>query len=95
MDLCTPNGNINRLVVPRSQGNEVYKAARKTNWGDGWHLWDSTFFRPTVSVPPGSLRSEVPKAEEVLTEDQVRVIAPEEEKEKKSKTKAKATRRRS
>ncbi|KAG5514032.1 hypothetical protein PMAC_000654 [Pneumocystis sp. 'macacae'] len=38
MDLCTSNGTIQRLIIPKSQGKIVYRDARKIHWGDLWAL---------------------------------------------------------
>ncbi|PVF99847.1 Rsm22-domain-containing protein [Serendipita vermifera] len=34
LDTCTPQGNIARIVIPKSQGKQVYYDARKASWGD-------------------------------------------------------------
>lgn len=34
MDTCTPNGQIARIVIPKSQGKRDYYDARKAGWGD-------------------------------------------------------------
>lgn len=36
MDWCSPNGLLERGIVPKSLGKEAYKAARKAQWGDLW-----------------------------------------------------------
>jgi ribosomal protein RSM22 (predicted rRNA methylase) len=38
MDYCSPQGTIERGVVPRSRGSDWYKAARKAQWGDGFDV---------------------------------------------------------
>ncbi|KAG8834787.1 37S ribosomal protein S22 [Serendipita sp. 399] len=34
LDTCTPNGQIARIVIPKSQGKAEYYDARKSDWGD-------------------------------------------------------------
>lgn len=34
LDVCTPEEQIQRATVPRSQGDEQYRFARKAHWGD-------------------------------------------------------------
>ncbi|KAG8760224.1 37S ribosomal protein S22 [Serendipita sp. 396] len=34
LDTCTPNGQIARIVIPKSQGKTEYYDARKSDWGD-------------------------------------------------------------
>ncbi|TLS21847.1 uncharacterized protein PpBr36_09279 [Pyricularia pennisetigena] len=38
MDVCTPDGNIERWTVPKSHGKQAYHDARKARWGDLWAL---------------------------------------------------------
>ncbi|KAI6377333.1 hypothetical protein MCOR25_002588 [Pyricularia grisea] len=38
MDVCTPDGNIERWTVPKSHGRQAYHDARKARWGDLWAL---------------------------------------------------------
>lgn len=38
MDLCTPQGNIERWLINRRCGKLVYRDARKSKWGDLWGL---------------------------------------------------------
>ncbi|KAL2161037.1 hypothetical protein VTH06DRAFT_8750 [Thermothelomyces fergusii] len=42
LDLCTPAGQIERWVVPRSFSKQAYHDARKTAWGDLWALGAKT-----------------------------------------------------
>ncbi|KAI1089494.1 Rsm22-domain-containing protein [Rostrohypoxylon terebratum] len=42
LDLCTPNGKIERWVVPRSFSRAAYHDARKAQWGDLWALGAKT-----------------------------------------------------
>lgn len=42
LDLCTPNGHIERWVVPKSFSRKAYHDARKTQWGDLWALGAKT-----------------------------------------------------
>lgn len=34
MDVCAPSGEIQRMIIPKSQGNIPYRDARKSAWGD-------------------------------------------------------------
>ena len=37
MDMCCPDGTLQRRVVTRSrQPRHVYRLARKARWGDAW-----------------------------------------------------------
>ncbi|GAO50331.1 hypothetical protein G7K_4460-t1 [Saitoella complicata NRRL Y-17804] len=38
MDSCAPTGRLTRLIVPKSQGKQAYRDARKAMWGDLWAL---------------------------------------------------------
>jgi ribosomal protein RSM22 (predicted rRNA methylase) len=35
-DLCDVDGTFKRVIVPRSQGKQIYYDARKSKWGDLW-----------------------------------------------------------
>ncbi len=35
-DYCDPDGSFKRIVVPKSQGKQIYYDARKCRWGDLW-----------------------------------------------------------
>lgn len=34
MDICSTSGEIQRMVIPKSQGKVAYRDARKAMWGD-------------------------------------------------------------
>jgi ribosomal protein RSM22 (predicted rRNA methylase) len=36
LDACVPTGKLERVVIPKSQGSALYKAARSAKWGDKW-----------------------------------------------------------
>lgn len=38
MDLCLPNGAVERLTASRKHGKELYTAARKSTWGDMFYV---------------------------------------------------------
>lgn len=38
LDVCTPSGTLERWVVNRRCGKQVYRDARKAQWGDLWAL---------------------------------------------------------
>ncbi|KAK4156758.1 mitochondrial small ribosomal subunit Rsm22-domain-containing protein [Chaetomidium leptoderma] len=42
LDLCTPGGDIERWVVPKSFSKQAYHDARKAAWGDLWALGAKT-----------------------------------------------------
>ncbi|KAK4145016.1 mitochondrial small ribosomal subunit Rsm22-domain-containing protein [Dichotomopilus funicola] len=50
-DMCTPAGNIERWVVPKSFSKQAYHDARKSAWGDLWALGAKT--RTTRAVRLG------------------------------------------
>ena len=41
-DLCTPAGNLERWIVPKSFSKQAYRDARKARWGDLWALGAKT-----------------------------------------------------
>lgn len=36
LDLCHSSGDLQRIVVSKSEGSLIYKDARKSHWGDLW-----------------------------------------------------------
>ncbi|KAH9814408.1 mitochondrial small ribosomal subunit Rsm22-domain-containing protein [Melampsora americana] len=36
LDVCSSNGQIERMTIPKSQGKSDYYDARKSHWGDSW-----------------------------------------------------------
>ena len=36
LDVCSPQGEIIRINASKSHGNQIYKDARKSRWGDLW-----------------------------------------------------------
>ena len=42
LDLCTPEGKLERWTVPRSFSRVAYRDARKSRWGDLWALGAKT-----------------------------------------------------
>lgn len=42
VDLCTPQGQIERWTVPKSFSKQAYRDARKSQWGDLWALGAKT-----------------------------------------------------
>ena len=36
LDLCHKSGDLQRIVVSKSEGKLIYKDARKSHWGDLW-----------------------------------------------------------
>ncbi|KAH0551504.1 hypothetical protein GP486_007282, partial [Trichoglossum hirsutum] len=42
LDVCTPAGQIERWIVPRSFGRQAYRDASKSSWGDLWALGAKT-----------------------------------------------------
>lgn len=40
LDWCAPSGYLERGIVPKSMGAEIYKKGRKARWGDLW-AWGS------------------------------------------------------
>ncbi|MBW0526831.1 hypothetical protein O181_066546, partial [Austropuccinia psidii MF-1] len=48
LDVCSNSGNIERLIIPKSQGKQDYYDARKSFWGDSW---------PHGSKKPGLIKN--------------------------------------
>lgn len=42
MDMCTPEGKLERWTIPKSYGKLAYHDARKSHWGDLWALGAKT-----------------------------------------------------
>ncbi|KAK5582422.1 hypothetical protein RB653_004007 [Dictyostelium firmibasis] len=38
MDVCSPNGSLNRATIAKSHGKKIYKEARKSFWSDAFIL---------------------------------------------------------
>lgn len=42
-DICSPNGNLERIVVSKKHGKQLYYDARKSHEGDLWpHEYEGT-----------------------------------------------------
>ncbi|KAI0476006.1 mitochondrial small ribosomal subunit Rsm22-domain-containing protein [Xylariaceae sp. FL0804] len=50
MDLCTPEGHLERWTVPKSFSRQAYQDARKARWGDLWALGAKTRQRRDVRL---------------------------------------------
>ncbi|KAK0628226.1 mitochondrial small ribosomal subunit Rsm22-domain-containing protein [Bombardia bombarda] len=50
MDMCTPAGDVERWVIPRSFGKQAYHDARKAQWADLWALGTKTRTHRTVRL---------------------------------------------
>lgn len=78
MDLCTPQGTIERWTVPRSFSKQAYRDARKSRWGDLWALGAKTRVTRTLRLgtPPletaAQRREAARKAREEEAEEQKR-----------------------
>ncbi|RPA89548.1 hypothetical protein L873DRAFT_1721283 [Choiromyces venosus 120613-1] len=57
MDVCTPEGMLERWTVPRSLGKVEYRDARKSRWGDLWALGAKTRVRRNIKVGSENNRS--------------------------------------
>ncbi|PNY29089.1 Rsm22-cox11 tandem protein 1, mitochondrial [Tolypocladium capitatum] len=53
LDLCTPEGRIERWTVPKSFSKLAYHDARKSRWGDLWALGAKTRVPRSVRVGSG------------------------------------------
>ncbi|KAI0018137.1 Rsm22-domain-containing protein [Xylariomycetidae sp. FL0641] len=53
MDLCTPEGTMERWTVPRSFSKQAYRDARKARWGDLWALGAKTRVERKVRLGRG------------------------------------------
>ncbi|POR30896.1 Rsm22-cox11 tandem protein 1, mitochondrial [Tolypocladium paradoxum] len=54
LDLCTPEGRIERWTVPKSFSKLAYHDARKSRWGDLWALGAKTRVPRSVRVGSGA-----------------------------------------
>ncbi|KAJ6446843.1 37S ribosomal protein Rsm22 [Purpureocillium lavendulum] len=54
LDLCTPEGKIERWTVPKSFSKLAYHDARKSRWGDLWALGAKTRVPRNVRVGSGA-----------------------------------------
>lgn len=50
LDLCTPEGKLERWTVPKSRGKLAYRDARKSAWGDLWALGAKTRIPKNVRI---------------------------------------------
>ncbi|KAK4033506.1 mitochondrial small ribosomal subunit Rsm22-domain-containing protein [Parachaetomium inaequale] len=57
LDLCTPAGDIERWVVPKSFSKQAYHDARKAVWGDLWALGAKTRTVRQVRLGKGGVDS--------------------------------------
>ncbi|KAL2150219.1 hypothetical protein VTH82DRAFT_7895 [Thermothelomyces myriococcoides] len=55
LDLCTPAGQIERWVVPRSFSKQAYHDARKASWGDLWALGAKTRTARNIRLGKGGV----------------------------------------
>ncbi|GKU02673.1 37s ribosomal protein rsm22 [Fusarium langsethiae] len=53
LDLCTPEGKLERWTVPKSFSKLAYHDARKSRWGDLWALGAKTRVQRTVRAGKG------------------------------------------
>ncbi|KAI9857685.1 MAG: 37S ribosomal protein S22 [Trichoglossum hirsutum] len=53
LDVCTPEGQIERWIVPRSFGKQAYRDASKSSWGDLWPLGAKTRIPRKIKVGKG------------------------------------------
>lgn len=53
LDVCTPEGKIERWTVPKSYSKLAYHDARKSHWGDLWALGAKTRVSRSVRVGSG------------------------------------------
>lgn len=50
VDLCTPQGQIERWTVPKSFSKQAYRDARKSRWGDLWALGAKTRTQRNIRI---------------------------------------------
>ena len=67
LDLCTPQGTIERWTVPRSFSRQAYHDARKARWGDLWALGAKTRVVRPVRLGKGRGPDGKPKKPTVVT----------------------------
>ena len=80
MDLCTPEGTIERWTVPRSFSQQAYHDARKTRWGDLWALGAKTRVVRPVRLGKGGLGAGAKKPTVVnLTADSGGIYSAQEQ----------------
>ncbi|EEQ30547.1 37S ribosomal protein S22 [Microsporum canis] len=61
MDVCTPEGKIERWTVPRSFSKQAYRDARKSSWGDLWPLGAKTRVHRPIRTPKPDEASSIKK----------------------------------
>ncbi|KAL7930449.1 thioredoxin domain-containing protein [Trichoderma chlorosporum] len=98
LDVCTPEGKIERWTVPKSFSKLAYHDARKSHWGDLWALGAKTKVSRSVrvgsGVDDGGKRAEggkKPRKVEI-TMDGGRMSANEKNARKERRTKGKRDR---
>lgn len=98
LDVCTPEGKIERWTVPKSYSKLAYHDARKSHWGDLWALGAKTRVSRSVrvgsGVDDGGKRAEggkKPRKVEI-TMDGGRLSANEKNARKERRTKGKRDR---
>ncbi|KAL7900765.1 mitochondrial small ribosomal subunit Rsm22 domain-containing protein [Trichoderma sp. TUCIM 5745] len=98
LDVCTPEGKIERWTVPKSFSKLAYHDARKSHWGDLWALGAKTRVSRSVrvgsGVDDGGKRAEggkKPRKVEI-TMDGGRLSANEKNARKERRTKGKRER---
>ena len=77
LDLCTPEGKLERWTVPRSRGRQAYHDARKSHWGDLWALGAKT--RVARNIQVGNKRNPT-QTEKLLQKAEALAQEAEEEK---------------
>lgn len=57
-DVCDVDGQFKRIIVPKSQGKDVFYEARKAKWGDLWPHPPKNDPRiiTTMAIKPGKKR---------------------------------------
>ncbi len=57
-DVCDVDGTFKRIIVPKSQGKDIYTEARKSKWGDLWPHPPKNPPRiiPSMAIKPGKKR---------------------------------------
>lgn len=59
MDICTPQGNLEKWITPRSLSNSIYHDARKSNCGDQWSHEPKTKILSRGNIDKKKLKSEL------------------------------------
>ncbi|KEF52874.1 uncharacterized protein A1O9_11292 [Exophiala aquamarina CBS 119918] len=79
MDVCTPQGKIERWTVPKSFGRQAYHDARKSQWGDLWALGAKTRILRNLRVGESDSKEEKKRRRRSRAKEKAEALREEEE----------------